>query len=70
MDIKIEKDIPVPTRKKNELLQSLSAMQVGDSFAVPIAKRSKVLMMAGRLHGLKFISRTLDDTTARIWRVE
>lgn len=70
---KIEKGVPMPAYRGK---YPFSEMAVGDSFTVPLAQRNIVLSSAQHWRkrtmnlGWKFSTRTVDDKTARIWRIE
>ena len=68
MTIKIESDIPIPTK------YPFAQMKVNDSFAVPAnTNRSAINVSAmrfGRKHGMKFTVRRTVDGTLRCWRIE
>lgn len=63
----IDKDVPIPSYYPFE------KMEVGDSFLSTTAKRhnlSVAMLRYGRKTGKKFISRTLEDGSVRVWRVK
>tara|TARA_R110002012_G_C11525874_1_gene599985 strand:- start:534 stop:776 length:243 start_codon:yes stop_codon:yes gene_type:complete len=72
--IKIEKNIPIPKRGKWKEL--LFAMDIGDSFLVPLVsddtKHEAALMRSNIFNassGVKIKSRVMDDGL-RVWRTE
>ncbi len=68
---KIEKGIAIPNRSSLGSYP-FAGMAVGDSFAVPIAKKSKAVSAAhhwGKDHEKKFTSRST-KSQVRIWRVK
>lgn len=73
MKLKVDKGIPIPPANSKGRVYPLDTMDVGDSFAVPLAKSTSVLSMASRLRAKKFASRRLienDTKVLRIWRTE
>jgi hypothetical protein len=70
--IKIDKDVPLPTRAKKartEKYAVLRQLEVGDSFAVPIG-RAALAAHARRVAketGRKFIVRD-EEGNSRVWR--
>lgn len=69
MDIKIEKNVPMPLRAKK---YPFAEMEVGDSFVTDVsAKRlSNSAAFFGIKNNMKFSVRTLPDGSVRCWRVE
>ena len=70
----IEKGIPVPPRVYRGRVSKypFANMEVGESFLVEAtpAKAASLATAAGRRRpGWKFISRKVDETHARVWRV-
>ena len=80
--IKLEKNIPIPTRKRmksKKLYSIFENMEIGDSFAIPIVGekdslvRSRLYMAARNFKLYKsvnwtFTSRVIDNEV-RIWRI-
>lgn len=69
---KIEKGIPLPglrSWRRSELRRLLSSLEIGDSVLFPLAKRTQV-SNAAKAVGIRVITRTVDATNIRIWRVE
>jgi len=70
MDIKIEKDVPIPTSRHNYPFREL---QVGESFLFP---KNKCMSLRSNSYafGIKqnpkreYVIRIISDTEARIWR--
>jgi hypothetical protein len=75
MAVKIEKNIPLPTRAtyksrtKREKYPELRQLEVGDSFAVPVKPFTLAAhaRRVGKEIGQKFIVRP-EGTGARVWR--
>ena len=72
--IKIEKNIPIPVRGK--WMELLSAMDIGDSFLIPLVsddtKHEAALIRSnifGASRGVKIKSRVIDNGL-RVWRIE
>ena len=65
----IERGLPMPPpRTKYPFLE----MEVGDSFAAPLASRNIISSRAssiGARHGREFVSRKISDGQVRVWRV-
>jgi hypothetical protein len=63
----IDKDVPIPSYYPFE------KMEVGDSFVSTATKRhslSVAMLRYSRKTGKKFVSRTIDDGSIRVWRVK
>jgi hypothetical protein len=70
MNVKIEKGIPItPKKGGSRVVETMRAMEIGDSVLVPITARSCWLATAHRLSDRKYISRAVEGGV-RIWRVE
>jgi hypothetical protein len=70
MEIKIEKGIPMKkaTPRVSDLLKTIGAMEVGDSFAAPESARKRLHYWRSKT-GVKLASRSIDADTIRVWRV-
>lgn len=72
--IKIEKNIPLPPRRKNEvneIREALSFMCVGDSFEIKMVGNDAAYIRAtAKRIGIKTESRKTKGECYRIWRVE
>jgi hypothetical protein len=44
-------------------------MKVGDSFLLPKGKRASIATQA-KIAGIKTMTRTVDEATVRVWRIE
>jgi hypothetical protein len=67
---KIERGIPAPANGAGRPnLYPWHDMEVGDSFVIPIAKRTSVASCQGRFAPKRFITRKISATEARVWRV-
>lgn len=72
MEIKIDKDVPIPELPS---LYPFSSMEVGDSFFAP-GKTNKQMQNAAsnyRKRGMKFVTRQVTENSVegtRIWRTE
>lgn len=72
-EFKIEKGIPMPATNS---VYPFASMEVGDSFAVPIAQHKHLVSASQnyrRRHGKEVvfsIRRVDDETQVRIWRME
>lgn len=68
---KIEKGIAMAggsSKTKRGLLTELfKQMEVGDSFVFPLAERNSICTRAAFL-GMKYTTRKISDTEARVWR--
>ena len=86
-DWKIDKDIPVPVgsdRRSGEQKYPLNALEIGNSFFIPLEKGDDLKRMANRLsqarqtyqkrhEGVRFTQRMWEEDGVigvRIWRVE
>jgi hypothetical protein len=74
-DIRIIKAAPVPPAKPPRGSKSrypLLDLEIGDSFVVGPEHAGGVRTSAyqiGKLYGVKFTTRTLDDGSVQVWRV-
>jgi hypothetical protein len=73
---KIEKNIPIYSnggkggRKKGALYLTLESLEVGDSFLIPLGKRSHANHLA-KLLNIKTVTRLTDDREIiRVWRTK
>lgn len=73
MEIKIEKNIPIPSKSpvRNGFVDIFRQMEVGDSFLIPRGniERSNLAPLA-KLAGIKVSARLVDDNNIRVWRVK
>ena len=73
MEVKIEKGIPLPERKKGQRSPKypLRALEVGDSFFAPIkpAALATHARRESKATGAKFVVRA-EDKGSRVWRKE
>lgn len=72
LTIAIDKGVPLPAKNtaRGNLMGTLVALEVGDSFLFPKAKRNSLACYFGRIHGKKFTSRSVDEANVRVWRTE
>lgn len=69
-DFLIESGIPIPeSQARTGLSAALRALKVGDSLVVKDKKASSVHAYAVRV-GIRIKTKTEEDGTARIWRIE
>lgn len=84
--MKIDKGVPVPPRSRMTPAsrEDFAALEVGDSFAVPVPEEYRhkptiwagtnrlrnAAYMFGKRHGRKFTVRCMDDGAIRVWRTE
>ncbi len=69
---KIDKGIPVPIHG-NQKKWPFPQMEVGDSFAAPLASRGALSAAYKKFPGRKFIGRKVQENgeaVIRVWRVE
>lgn len=82
----IEKGIPIPPRSRftPASREDFAALEVGDSFAVPVPEKYRpkptvwigtnrlrnAAYMFGKRHGRKFTVRCMEEGVIRVWRVE
>lgn len=65
----IESGVPLPSSVK----YPFDKLEVGDSFLVPISKRTSTSSAAtkyGQRTNTKFVIRKVDDNNIRVWRTE
>lgn len=71
MEIKIEKGVPIPEKKKPKY--PFDEMETGDSFGVPVHMGYRVRIYLQRhkerTSGKEFITRTVGDEV-RVWRTK
>ena len=68
---KIEKNVPIPTRQGRRtgvFKQTLAQLKVGESTLAPADKKAGITGLSRTL-GFKFVTRTIDEHTIRVWRV-
>lgn len=74
--MKIEKDVPVPVRKKRTAwMETMKSMKHGDSILLESRKDATRFFQAARnLEGYgtekKFTSRVQEDGTVRVWAID
>lgn len=66
MNIKIEKNIPLPD-KSSGLVAGLKKLKIGDSFLAAADKRATIASSA-KYAGIKVATRKEGDADVRIWR--
>lgn len=66
MEIELENNIPPPEEGFSKVIDK---MEVGQSFILPLHKRSGVRSYFF-LRGLKCRTKKINDTQARVWRLE
>ena len=69
MTIKIEKNVPMPSRNSRSrgLASALRALEIGDSF---VYHRQSGFAKLLKFLGIKIATRKQPDGTYRIWRIE
>jgi hypothetical protein len=74
MNVVIEKNIPMPPKKKREMKSDfhslLKSMNVGDSFAVKKDSEANRAQSLAKYYGFKLTQRKLDDGTYRLWLID
>ena len=75
MDIKIEKNIPIPTyhHSNNKYAKVISQMEIGDSVTVETVRAKNSFYQCMRRKGYKGVSRRITDQghgIYRIWRTK
>jgi len=68
MEIKIEKDVPIPEGGLTGLGKVLSSMEIGDSILIPASKRTYMTYYQGRSQPKKFVTCSCEDGNVRVWR--
>ena len=69
---KIESDVPVPSKSKDPLVQTLMLLETGESFFIPNVPMNIVTARTcyfAKKTGKKFTCRRLTDGV-RVWRVK
>lgn len=72
-EIKVDKDIPMPPRRKERRKWPFDEMNVGDSFFAPEVKAAHFGPYARRLLPKRFTTRTVTENDIRgirVWRFE
>ena len=68
LDIKIEKGVAAtPPIKDNQYRELANTLEAGDSFLVKNKREKQKFFIGLKRHGLKLMSRTLEDGTCGIW---
>lgn len=67
--IKIEKNVEMPNSRHNEKYP-FGKMEVGDSFVTTEKYVRAAAQIFGKINGKKFITRTQEDKSIRVWRAE
>lgn len=75
MTIVIEKDVPLPIKKRGRgdgsTTELIRKMDVGDSFVYPLSKRNSVYVLIKKaLPDAKWTVRRVSEDQVRCWRVE
>ena len=72
MTLKIEKNIPFPTRGKSKY--PIKELEVGDSFLVDASQRPSITAMLCRIYrndpDKRYTTRTVSAGKIRVWRVK
>lgn len=78
MNMKIEKNIPIPPKRIGANAYPLKSMDIGDSFHVPVVKSEVAKVRAGLIASVRycklqtamnFVCRSVDGGL-RVWRTE
>ena len=67
--IKIEKNVQMP-RTNTSGKYPFGEMEVGDSFVTTEKYVRAASQIFGKLNGKKFVTRTQEDKSIRVWRAE
>ena len=74
MNVVIEKNIPMPPKKKREtksnFVSLLKSMNIGDSFAVKKDYEANRAQSLAKYYGFKLTQRKLDDGSFRLWLID
>jgi len=65
MDLKIEKDVPIP----QTVTSLLKSMEVGDSVVCNLNKCNRLRARASEV-GIKVLTRKIEDNSYRLWRIK
>lgn len=67
---KIDKNVPIPvTHARAPHMMATITMEVGDSFLIEKEKLVQIRQIA-RKHGIKILTRSVDQYVQRVWRVK
>jgi hypothetical protein len=71
----VEKGVPLPARteKQKGIRAFMRALDVGDSFCAPADYLNRIRCAAVALNkktAMRYVTRTLEDKSIRVWRVE
>lgn len=74
MDIEIEKDIPIPRKRRiTGITETMRIMEIGDSFVYPSHRLSSVTGTATAVRKerpeFRITTRKINDAEVRVWRV-
>ena len=75
IEVKIEKNIPVPAAKNNKYGQPLMSLEVDESFAIDNTEtnslRNAIQYLRYKFSGKRFATRLIDGgSKRRVWRIE
>ena len=70
VDVKIEKNIPIPSGIQHRNSYPFPELEVGDSFKTDFADVRTAADAYSRTHEAKLVVRKVSDTECRVWRVE
>lgn len=71
----VEKGVPLPelSAKRQGIRAFMRALDVGDSFCAPADYQNRIRCAAVVLNkktAMRYVTRTLEDKSIRVWRVE
>ena len=70
MDLKIEKNIPIPkTTCNSKTSEMLKQMEIGDSITCN-KKRLNSIKSSAYYHGILFVTRKIKDNLYRFWKIK
>lgn len=69
MEIKIEKNVPIPKPRMTGLTEGVRSLQIGDSFIVEGRDQLVNLWVTSKRLGIKITTRTTEEGI-RVWRIE
>ena len=72
-EYRVEQGVEIPPAQNIRLKYPFNVMQIGDSFSCDIKDRGTIEAYShsyGKRHKMKFVTRSIDEKTGRLWRIE
>ena len=67
--MQIDKNIPLPQKRKISLTSVFRGMEVNDSVVIPLGVRHLAASTAKQI-GIKITTSKISDADARVWRIQ